>query len=74
MSDFLPLEAPSPESTTLPFSREAEEAVIGAVFINPEAYYDVAQFLKERISISTAIAGSGMRSPTCRKLELPLTY
>jgi replicative DNA helicase len=46
MSDFSPLETPSPESTTLPFSREAEEAVIGAVLINPEAYFDVAQFLR----------------------------
>ena len=30
----------------LPHSREAEEAVIGSVLINPEAYYDVAEFLK----------------------------
>ncbi|KPL91555.1 DNA helicase [Levilinea saccharolytica] len=29
-----------------PHSREAEEAVLGAVLINPEAFYDVAQFLK----------------------------
>lgn len=29
----------------LPHSREAEEAVIGSVLINPEAYYDVAEFL-----------------------------
>jgi len=29
----------------VPHSRESEEAVIGAVLINPEAYYDVAQFL-----------------------------
>lgn len=29
-----------------PHSREAEEAVIGAVLINAEAYYDVAHFLK----------------------------
>lgn len=28
-----------------PHSREAEEAVIGSVMINPEAYYDVAEFL-----------------------------
>lgn len=28
-----------------PHSREAEEAVIGSVLINPEAYYDVAEFL-----------------------------
>ena len=35
------------ESTApgIPHSREAEEAVIGAVLINPEVYYDVAQFL-----------------------------
>ena len=29
----------------VPHSREAEEAVIGAVLINPDAYYDVAEFL-----------------------------
>lgn len=29
-----------------PHSREAEEAVIGAVLINPEVYFDVAHFLK----------------------------
>src|SRR5512146_458056 len=41
-----------PEETTapttpaaVPHSREAEEAVVGAVFINPEVYYDLAQFL-----------------------------
>jgi len=32
-------------STAVPHNREAEEAVVGAVFINPEVYYDVAQFL-----------------------------
>ncbi len=39
----------SPESsgpTMVPHSREAEEAVLGAVLINPESYYDVAQFLQ----------------------------
>jgi len=30
----------------VPHNREAEEAVLGSVLINPEAYYDVAQFLK----------------------------
>ena len=38
----------APASSTpssIPHSREAEEAVVGAVLINPEAYYDVAQFL-----------------------------
>jgi len=29
----------------IPHSREAEEAVLGAVLVNPEAYFDVAQFL-----------------------------
>lgn len=42
MTDYLPQ-----EDTTAPaiHSREAEEAVVGAVFINPEVYYDIAQFL-----------------------------
>ena len=31
---------------SVPHSREAEEAVIGAVLINPEVYYDLAQFLQ----------------------------
>lgn len=45
MNDFLP--SPETPSATpgLPHSREAEEAVIGAVLINPEVYYDLAQFL-----------------------------
>lgn len=32
-------------SAAVPHSREAEEAVIGAVFINSEVYWDIAQFL-----------------------------
>ncbi|HXF83832.1 MAG TPA: replicative DNA helicase [Anaerolineales bacterium] len=44
---------PNPDATapatssysTVPHNREAEEAVVGAVLINPEVYYDVAQFL-----------------------------
>jgi len=41
-----------PEETThlstaaIPHNREAEEAVVGAVLINPEAYFDLAQFLQ----------------------------
>jgi replicative DNA helicase len=46
MTDFLPQDAPSPASTGQPHNREAEEAVIGAVLINPEVYYDLAQFLQ----------------------------
>ncbi len=46
MTDIYPQEeSPAPSAPSIPHSREAEEAVIGAVLINPEAYYDVAQFL-----------------------------
>jgi replicative DNA helicase len=46
MTDYLPPEETAPAtSTAVPHSREAEEAVVGAVFINSEVYYDVAQFL-----------------------------
>jgi len=41
-----PDENVTPVAQVVPQSREAEEAVIGAVLINPEAYYDVAQFLQ----------------------------
>src|SRR5512136_1897815 len=42
-----PVEGTSVPSTSgLPHNREAEEAVVGAVLINPEAYYDLAQFLQ----------------------------
>jgi replicative DNA helicase len=47
MSDYSPPEEiTSTPAQVVPQSREAEEAVIGAVLINPEAYYDVAQFLQ----------------------------
>ena len=59
MTEYLPPEAPfgdsppygdsnttAPATPSIPHSREAEEAVVGAVLINPEAYYDVAQFLQ----------------------------
>lgn len=32
-------------SEPLPHSREAEEAVLGAILINPQVYYDIAPFL-----------------------------
>jgi replicative DNA helicase len=47
MNDSFPVEqnlSASPQ--VVPHSREAEEAVIGSVMINPEAYYDVAEFLQ----------------------------
>lgn len=43
--DELPPEELSSPTQSLPQSREAEEAVLGSVLINPESYYDVAQFL-----------------------------
>lgn len=53
MSDNPPPDMPYGESAPpgssapgIPHSREAEEAVIGAVLINPEVYYDVVQFLQ----------------------------
>ncbi len=50
MTEYIPSEVPTapatPSSTAVPHSREAEEAVVGAVLINPEVYYDVAQFLQ----------------------------
>ncbi len=47
MSDFTSTDQTSSVSPQIvPHSREAEEAVLGAVLINPEAYYDVAQFLQ----------------------------
>jgi len=33
-------------TTTIPYSREAEEALLGAVLINPDVYFEVADFLK----------------------------
>ena len=35
-----------PSTQVIPHNREAEEAVVGAVLINPEAYSDLAQFLQ----------------------------
>jgi replicative DNA helicase len=43
---FPPEESTAPATPSIPHSREAEEAVVGAVLINPEVYYDVAQFLQ----------------------------
>lgn len=46
MEEYIPTEInEAPAVPVVPHSREAEEAVIGSVLINPEAYYDVAQFL-----------------------------
>jgi replicative DNA helicase len=34
------------DAPPLPHNREAEEGVLGSILVNPEAYYDVAHFLK----------------------------
>jgi replicative DNA helicase len=44
--DAHPILESTPAPQIIPHSREAEEAVIGSVLINPEAYYDVASFLR----------------------------
>jgi replicative DNA helicase len=47
MNDLLPPETTTaPAAPSIPHSREAEEAVVGAVLINPEVYYDLTQFLQ----------------------------
>jgi replicative DNA helicase len=45
MNDYQMDMESTPAPQIVPHSREAEEAVLGSVLINPEAYYDVAQFL-----------------------------
>lgn len=47
MTDFAPPpeEIAAPEIQSQPHSRQAEEAVLGSILINPESYFDVAQFL-----------------------------
>lgn len=43
---FPPEEPPAPSTPVVPHNREAEEAVLGSILINPEAYFDVADFLR----------------------------
>ena len=48
MSDLLPVieNTQTDDFQTQPFSREAEESVLGSVLINTETYLEIAQFLK----------------------------
>jgi replicative DNA helicase len=47
MSEILnPDNGSSASAPLVPHSREAEEAVLGSILINPEAYYDVAEFIQ----------------------------
>ena len=45
MSDWQPEEPPIVDAPSIPHSREAEEAVIGSVLIDPAAYNEISQFL-----------------------------
>jgi replicative DNA helicase len=47
MTEFFPAETTAaPSAPSVPHNREAEEAVVGAVLINPEVYYEITQFLQ----------------------------
>jgi replicative DNA helicase len=47
MDDLPPMdEAVSSEVQSIPHNRDAEESLLGSILINPEAYFDVAQFLQ----------------------------
>ncbi len=46
MSDFSSGEVVTSEVQSLPHSRTAEEAVLGSILIDPEAYFNVAQVIK----------------------------
>lgn len=46
MSDLQAGEALTTEVQSQPHSRQAEEAVLGSILIDSEAYFDVAQFIK----------------------------
>ncbi|MGB9674056.1 MAG: DnaB-like helicase N-terminal domain-containing protein, partial [Anaerolineales bacterium] len=43
---FLPEEPITSSPAIIPHHAEAEEAVLGSILINPEAYFDVANFLR----------------------------
>jgi replicative DNA helicase len=45
MIDLALEEISSPSTSAIPHNREAEEAVIGAVLIHPDVYYNLVQFL-----------------------------
>ncbi|MGB9521786.1 MAG: replicative DNA helicase, partial [Anaerolineales bacterium] len=47
MEPYFPPDEPSTSSAAIvPHHPEAEEAVLGSILINPEAYFDVASFLR----------------------------
>jgi replicative DNA helicase len=47
MADMPTLDEPvAAEVQSIPHNRDAEESLLGSILINPEAYFDVAQFLQ----------------------------
>lgn len=42
--NFEPVESSRPQQD-IPYDQQAEQAVLGSILLNPEVYYDVAQFL-----------------------------
>jgi replicative DNA helicase len=47
MADMPTLDEPvAAEVLSIPHNRDAEESLLGSILINPEAYFDVAQFLQ----------------------------
>ena len=46
MTDYLPPEETTTNAKAVPHSRESEEATVGAVFINPEVFYECASVLQ----------------------------
>ena len=61
MSDFIPtMESESANIQSQPYNQPAEEAVLGAVLINPDAYVRIGSRSSNRnIFTSSAMAGSG---------------
>jgi hypothetical protein len=57
-----------------PHNKHAEEAVLGSVLINPESFLMSRRSLKQRISISFAIAGYGKFLSICMKIRFRLIF
>ena len=49
---------PAPQFRSAPHNIEAEQALLGAILVNNEAFYRVSDFLEPRISTSRSISRS----------------
>jgi hypothetical protein len=72
MTENYSVEVNQPESTNPQlYDREMEEAVIGAVMINPDVYIDLAPLIRPEDFTSTGISGFGKPLPTfSRKIKV----